>query len=429
MSAPAKQSSKLITFGCRLNSYESEVMKGLADQAGLDDAVIINTCAVTAEAERQARQAVRRARRENPNAKIIVTGCAAQIHPDDFANMPEVDRVVGNDSKMQAKAFHPQLNERLVLDDIMAVTETAGHLVAGFEGKTRTFLQVQNGCDHRCTFCIIPYGRGNSRSVPIGAITSQIKELVAAGIPEIVLTGVDLTSYGSDLPGTPRLGQLVRRLLAQIPDLPRLRLSSVDPGEIDEDLWQLIGEEPRLMPHMHLSVQAGDNLILKRMKRRHSREDVLQTVARLRDLRPDMLIGADLIAGFPTETDAQFQNSLALVHEARIAHMHVFPYSEREGTPAAKMPSVEKQLRKQRAEQIRLAGQQVLAEELTRFIGQSRPVLMEQQGWGHDANYGKIKVVETPPPAGWHGQVIITGTAQTQNGDSYMVAQYDNALK
>ncbi|MBY0355029.1 MAG: tRNA (N(6)-L-threonylcarbamoyladenosine(37)-C(2))-methylthiotransferase MtaB, partial [Rickettsiales bacterium] len=345
------------TFGCRLNSYESEVMKQHAHAAGLENVVIFNTCAVTAEAERQARQAIRRARREHPLAKIIVTGCAAQIDPHGFAAMPEVDRVIGNQEKMQAKEWqvvrvesrasskealsndsplptHDSIlpthdSEKIRVNDIMSATQTAGHLVAAFDGHTRAFVQVQNGCDHRCTFCIIPFGRGNSRSVPMGEIVAQTRLLVAQGYKEMVLTGVDISAYGADLPGTPTLGQMIRRLLAAVPELPRLRLSSIDAVEVDADLYRLIAEEPRLMPHLHVSLQAGDDIVLKRMKRRHSRADALEFCQRVRDLRPDMVFGADIIAGFPTETEAMFDNTLRFVEEANLTWLHVFPYSAR----------------------------------------------------------------------------------------------------
>jgi len=339
----------IVTFGCRLNAYESEVMRGHARSAGLSDLVIVNTCAVTAEAERQARQTIRRLRRENPAARIVVTGCAAQVNPDRFAEMGEVDHVMGNDVKLTAGAwsdFGAGTTERVRINDIMSVTETAGHLIQGMEGRARAFVQVQNGCDHRCTFCIIPYGRGNSRSVPMGEIVTQVRALVEAGYREVVVTGVDVTSYGPDLPGQPTLGQMLRRLLAQVPDLPRLRLSSLDPVEMDADLWRLIAEEPRLMPHLHLSLQAGDDMVLKRMKRRHGRADVLAVVKQARDLRPGIVFGADIIAGFPTETETMFQNTLDIVTEADLTWLHVFPYSPRPGTPAARMPQVAGPVRK-----------------------------------------------------------------------------------
>ena len=380
MSAP-----EILTFGCRLNAFESEVMRGHAGAAGLGDAVIVNTCAVTAEAERQARQAIRRARRERPGARIIVTGCAAQIDPAGFAAMPEVDHVLGNAEKLQAGSFRRLADggaARVVVDDIMAVRETAGHLVAGFGERTRAFLQVQQGCDHRCTFCIIPFGRGPSRSVAMGEIVQQVRTLVAAGTREIVLTGVDITAYGGDLPGRPALGQMVRRLLAQVPELPRLRLSSLDPVEIDAELVRLIGREPRLMPHLHLSLQSGDDLILKRMKRRHSRDDAIDLCARLRAARPDIVFGADLIAGFPTETAAMFENSLRLVEECGLTFLHVFPYSARSGTPAARMPQVAGALRRERAARLRTAGDAARRRFFAGRIGHDSRVLVEKSADG-----------------------------------------------
>ena len=389
--------ARLVTFGCRLNAYESEVMREHAASAGLDDAIIVNTCAVTAEAERQARQTIRRLRRENPGSRLIVTGCAAQVDPQGYAAMAEVDTVLGNDTKLEAAPWHALADgkgEHVQVNDIMTVRETAGHLIGGFDGRARAFVQVQNGCDHRCTFCIIPYGRGNSRSVPIGAIVDEARRLVAQGFSEIVLTGVDITSYGPDLPGQPTLGQMVRRLLAQVPDLPRLRLSSLDPVEIDDDLWRLIGTEPRLMPHLHLSIQAGDDLILKRMKRRHSRADVLEVCARARSMRPDITFGADIIAGFPTETEAMFQNTLDLVSEAGLTFLHVFPYSERPGTPAARMPTLPKAARKERAAQLRDLGAQQEAALYRRLQGQSVDVLVEKNSQGRTEHYAAIKLAQ-----------------------------------
>jgi threonylcarbamoyladenosine tRNA methylthiotransferase MtaB len=359
----------ILTFGCRLNAYESEVMRGLAGAAGLVDAVIVNTCAVTAEAERQARQAIRRARRERPGARIVVTGCAAQIDPARFAAMPEVDQVIGNAEKLTVEGFAPAAAARIAVGDIGEVRETVHHLVDGFEGKARAVVQVQQGCDHRCTFCVIPLGRGPSRSVPVGAVARQVRALVEAGYPEIVLSGVDITAYGADLPGRPTLGQMIRRVLAQVPEARRLRLSSLDPVEIDDDLWRLIAEEPRLMPHLHLSLQSGDDLVLKRMKRRHGRTDALAVASRARGLRPEMALGADLIAGFPTETEAMFENTRTLVEEAGLAYLHVFPYSERPGTPAARMPAVPKPVRKARAERLRQAGAAALRRHLDRRVG------------------------------------------------------------
>lgn len=383
---------KLVTFGCRLNAYESEVVRGHARAAGLDDAIIFNTCAVTKEAERQAGQAIRRARRENPNAKIIVTGCASQIDPAKYSNMDEVDQVIGNDLKLKPEAWGR--DEALLVNDIMSVKETAGHLVGGFEDQSRAFLQVQNGCDHRCTFCIIPYGRGNSRSVPIGVIAEQVKMLVREqGYNEIVMTGVDVTSYGPDLPGKPTLGQMIRRVLALVPELPRLRLSSLDPVEIDEDIWTLIAEEPRFMPHLHLSLQAGDDMILKRMKRRHLRQDVIDVCNRARDLRPEMVFGADIIAGFPTETEEMFQNSLRIVEECDITYLHVFPYSEREGTPAARIPNkVDVLERKERAKRLRALGEKQVQKLLAANVGKVHNVLVEKGGVGRAENFLSVEV-------------------------------------
>src|SRR4051794_2460406 len=349
--------AKLITLGCRLNTFESEVMRGHAAAAGLSDAIIVNTCAVTAEAERQARQAIRKARRENPQAKIIVTGCAAQIAPEKYAALPEVDHVLGNSEKLEAASFQRiadgSANDRIAVSDIMLVKETAAHLISGFAERSRAFVEIQQGCDHRCTFCIIPFGRGNNRSVPVGEVVARVRKLVDNGFREIVLTGVDITGYGSDLPGTPQLGQLVRRILALVPELERLRLSSLDVIEVDDELLRLIGEEPRLMPHLHLSLQAGDDMILKRMKRRHLRGDAIRFSEQVRRLRPDVVLGADLIAGFPTEDEAMFRNSLALVEECGLTFLHVFPFSARHGTPAAKMPQVPGDVRRERAGRLR----------------------------------------------------------------------------
>lgn len=381
----------IITFGCRLNAYESEVMRGHARDAGLSDAVIVNTCAVTREAERQARQAIRKLRRDRPDARIIVTGCAAQVNPAMFARMPEVDQVVGNAEKLQAETYRSPADARIVVTDIMQLREVAEHLVAGFEGRARAFVEVQQGCDHRCTFCIIPFGRGPNRSVPLGRIAEQVRALAAAGYREVVLTGVDITSYGGDLPGTPRLGQMVRRLLAQVPGLERLRLSSLDPVGVDDELVDLFGREERLMPHVHLSVQSGDDLILKRMKRRHSRDDVLRLAERLRRARPGVALGADLIAGFPTETDEAADNSLRLINEAGLSHLHVFPYSARPGTPAARMPQVAGDVARQRAAALRQAGADVLAGFIAGRIGTTARVLVEKTGLGHCEHYLPVR--------------------------------------
>jgi threonylcarbamoyladenosine tRNA methylthiotransferase MtaB len=380
---------EVLTFGCRLNIYESEVMRGLAERAGLADAVIVNTCAVTAEAERQARQAIRRSRRARPDVPIIVTGCAAQLRPAEFAAMPEVTRVLGNGEKLSLEAWAS--SERIVVGDVMTLTETAAHLVEGFAENTRGFVEVQQGCDHRCTFCVIPLARGNSRSVPMGGVVDAVRRLVERGHREVVLTGVDLTSYGGDLPGRPSLGQMVRRLLAQVPDLDRLRLSSLDPAEIDEDLWRLIGNEARLMPHLHLSVQSGDDLVLKRMKRRHCRADVLSTAARARNLRPEIVLGADLIAGFPTETEAQFERSLDLVEAAGLTYLHVFPYSPRPDTPAARMPQVSSEIVKARAARLREAGQSALRRFFAAQIGRQTEILMERGGIGRTPLYAPVR--------------------------------------
>ena len=397
-------SVQILTFGCRLNAYESEVMRELTSRAdpgdtprhdpgdmshvGSDgtsraesraatqhDTIIVNTCAVTAEAERQARQAIRRAARTRPDARIVVTGCAAQLNPSAWAALPGVTRVLGNIEKLQAASWAP--NAPSAVTDIMTARETAAHLVTEFTGRARAFVQVQQGCDHRCTFCIIPFGRGPSRSVPMGAVVAQVRALMAAGFQEVVLTGVDIASYGGDLPGAPSLGQLVRRLLALVPELGRLRLSSVDPAAIDADLWRLLAEEPRLMPHLHLSLQSGSDLILKRMKRRHSRGDALAAIARARSLRPGIAIGADLIAGFPTETDALFAETLDFLAEADLPFLHVFPYSERPGTPAARMPEVSKPVRRERAARLREVGYAAAERFLARQVGARIAVLTE----------------------------------------------------
>lgn len=393
--------AEVVTFGCRLNALESEVLRRNAVTAGLQDAVIVNTCAVTGEAERQARQAIRRLRRERPTSKIIVTGCAAQIHPDQFAGMAEVDLVLGNTEKMDAARLLPG-GERVRVAGIMDVRETAAHLIDGIESRARAFVQVQNGCDHRCTFCIIPYGRGNSRSVPMGAVVDQVRTLVAGGYGEVVLTGVDVTSYGADLPGQPKLGALARRLLAAVPELKRLRLTSLDVAEMDDDLWALIADEPRLMPHLHLSLQAGDDLILKRMKRRHSRADAIAACIRARALRPNIALGADFIAGFPTEDDAAFENTLALVEECGLAFLHVFPYSARQGTPAARMPQVPSPLRKERAERLRRAGAVMLDAHLRARIGGVVHVLAERNAdgitRGHAEDYASVELTGTFAP-------------------------------
>ena len=384
--------TEIITFGCRLTAFESEVIRRAAAAAGLRDAVIVNTCAVTAEAERQARQAIRRARRMHPEATIIVTGCAAELAPERYAALPEVNRVLGNRAKLRPQSYLP---EGLASVDL---AETAGHLVDGFAGKSRAFLQVQQGCDHRCTFCIIPYARGPSRSVPIGRVAGQARRLVAAGYREIVLTGVDLTAYGGDLPGAPSIGQMVRRLLAAVPELERLRLSSLDPAEIDVALWDLLAGEKRLMPHLHLSLQAGDDLILKRMKRRHSRAEAIAVAGRARALRPEVALGADLIAGFPTETEDMFRRSLDLLAECGLAFVHVFPYSARPGTPAARMPQLPNPLVKERAARLRAAGEAALAAELSSRVGSETDVLIERPGIGRAEFYAAVRFAAAGDP-------------------------------
>jgi threonylcarbamoyladenosine tRNA methylthiotransferase MtaB len=390
---------EVINFGCRLNAYESEAMRELATRAGLADAVIVNTCAVTAEAERQARQAIRKARRARPDARIIVTGCAAQIDPAGFAAMPEVDRVIGNAHKLDVASFAPASEARVLVNDIMAVRETAGHLLQGFEGRARAFIQVQQGCDHRCTFCVIPFGRGNSRSVPAGEVVHQVRTLVENGYGEIVLTGVDITAYGADLPGRPSLGALVRRVLSLVPELKRLRLSSLDPVEIDDALWRALAEEARLMPHLHLSLQSGADLVLKRMKRRHARRDAIAVCARARALRPDVAFGADLIAGFPTERDDEFAASLDLVDECGLAYLHVFPYSARPGTPAARMPQVPGPTVKARAAALRAHGARALARFLDDQVGRTVSVLAEQPDLGRAENFATIRLRDASPGA------------------------------
>ncbi len=385
------------TLGCRLNAYETEAMKYLAQQAGIEGAVVVNTCAVTAEAVRKARQEIRRLRRDNPDSKLIVTGCAAQTEPETFANMDEVDLVIGNSEKMQPETWANMgpdfigTTEKVQVDDIMSVTETAGHLIDGFGTRSRAYVQVQNGCDHRCTFCIIPYGRGNSRSVPAGVVVDQIKRLVDKGYNEVVLTGVDLTSWGADLPAGPKLGDLVMRILKLVPDLPRLRISSIDSIEVDENLMQAIATEPRLMPHLHLSLQHGDDLILKRMKRRHLRDDAIRFAEEARRLRPDMTFGADIIAGFPTETDAHFENSLKLVTECDLTWLHVFPYSKREGTPAAKIPNqVDGNVIKARAARLREAGAAQVARHLADQVGRPHRILMENPHMGRTEQFTEV---------------------------------------
>ena len=408
---------QVVTFGCRLNTYESEVMKNHAQEAGLEDVIIVNTCAVTAEAERQGRQAIRKLRRDNPDSKIVVTGCAAQVHADTFSAMDEVTTVIGNDEKMSAQTYvdmsNPFIghNQKVKVNDIMEVKDVAGHMITGFDGHTRAFVQVQNGCNHRCTFCIIPFGRGNSRSVGIGEIVSQVRLLVEKGYKEVVLTGVDISSYGEDLPGSPTLGEMVKRLLALVPELPRLRISSIDCIEIDEVLFNVIATEKRLMPHMHLSLQSGDNLILKRMARRHSREDIIELITRLRSCRPDMVIGADIIAGFPTETDAMFEQTVDILKQCNITWVHAFPYSERKGTPAEKIPNkVPVPVRKQRASVLRNLANEMQANFFESLIGTEQSVLIEKNSTGHTEQYAPVKVLGNVDE-GKIVRVKITGTS------------------
>lgn len=394
-------SAHIITFGCRLNASESQAMAEHAEAAQLGDAVIVNTCAVTGEAVRQARQAIRRARRDRPAARIIVTGCAAQIEPGNFADMAEVDHVIGNAEKMQAATFERLSTgdaPRALVDDIMAVRETAGHMIAGFGGRARAFVQIQNGCDHRCTFCIIPYGRGPSRSVPAGEVVRQIRMLAEQGYAEVVLTGVDLTAYGADLPGGMTLGKLIRKILKLVPELARLRISSIDTIEADGDLVAAMAEEERLMPHLHLSLQAGDDMILKRMKRRHSRAQAVQFCAQMRRLRPDIAFGADIIAGFPTETEAMFANSLALVDDCGLSHLHVFPFSPRPGTPAARMPQLERREIRGRAQRLRERGAQALDAHLRGLTGRELQILMEQPQRGRAPQFAEVMLHQPQEP-------------------------------
>ncbi len=413
------EAPRFTTLGCRLNAYETEAMKELTREAGLENAVVVNTCAVTQEAVRKARQEIRRLRRENPQARLIVTGCAAQTEPERFAAMEEVDAVVGNAEKMQPDTWGRLAadfigaTERPLVDDIMSVRETAGHLIDGFGTRSRAYVQVQNGCDHRCTFCIIPYGRGNSRSVPAGVVVDQVKRLVGRGYNEVVLTGVDLTSWGADLPGAPRLGDLVMRILRLVPDLPRLRISSIDSIEADENLMRAIATEPRLMPHLHLSLQHGDDLILKRMKRRHLRDDAIRFCEEARALRPEMTFGADIIAGFPTETEAAFENSLRLVEDCGLTWLHVFPFSARPGTPAARMPQLDGGTVKGRAARLRAAGQARVARHLDGQQGRRHAVLMESPRMGRTEQFAEVAFATDRP----EGQIVtatVTGVRDNQ---------------
>ncbi len=400
---------EVITLGCRLNMAESEAMRSLAQNE--DDLIIVNSCAVTNEAVRQTRQAIRRAKRARPEARVIVTGCAAQVEPERFAEMPEVSRVLGNREKFDFRAFLPEAPD-VAVSDIMAVRETAPHLVTGFAERSRAFVEVQNGCDHRCTFCIIPYGRGNSRSVPAGLVVERIRALVDEGFNEVVLTGVDVTSYGPDLPGAPSLGQLIERILRHVPELPRLRLSSLDCIELDERLFDIATGDPRFMPHLHMSFQAGDDMVLKRMKRRHSRADAVATVARLKAKRPDIAIGADLIAGFPTETEAMAENSLRLVEECDIVMGHIFPFSPKRGTPAARMPQVSPVIARARARRLREACARRKEMWLEGLTGTRQKILLEKNNFGHAENFAPVRFDGTGPIGG----IVAVTIAGVENG-------------
>ncbi len=390
-------SIEIQTMGCRLNFYESEVMRQVAESTGMDNTILINTCAVTEESVRQARQKVRKARRNNPDARIIVTGCAVQTEPEIFEAMVEADFVVGNSEKLQQRTYESLLQngentERVIVNDIMSVTETASHLIDGLKDRARAFVQIQNGCDHRCTFCIIPYGRGPSRSVPVTDVISQVRKLVELEYREVVLTGVDITSYGLDLPNEPKLGVLVQQILDQIPELERLRISSIDSIEIDKTFMDALANEPRLMPHLHLSIQNGDDLILKRMKRRHLRKDSIEFCEQVRSVRPDVVFGADLIAGFPTETDAMFDNTLSIIDDCDLTYLHVFPFSSRPGTPAARMPQLDRRLVKERAHRMREKGETKLEEYLSKQVGQRRKILVEKNGLGRTEQFTQTEI-------------------------------------
>jgi threonylcarbamoyladenosine tRNA methylthiotransferase MtaB len=412
----------VITFGCRLNTYESEIIKAAAGKAGLNNALIFNTCAVTSEAVRQARQAIRRARRENPESRIIVTGCAAQTEGSVFAEMPEVDTVLGNEEKLTSASYRKlpdfgvTATEKLRVNDIMSVRATAPQMVELIDGHVRAFIQVQNGCDHRCTFCIIPYGRGNSRSVPMGAVVEQARMLAESGYREVVLTGVDATSYGADLPGTPSLGQLAKAILKHVPEISRLRLSSIDSIEADDHLWDLIADEPRFMPHLHLSLQHGDNMILKRMKRRHAREDAIAFTDRARTLRPDISFSADIIAGFPTEDEEMFANSERLAEECALSRLHVFPFSPRPGTPAARMPQLDRGLIKERAARLRAAGERLHHAHLDAMVGTSQVLLVENTGMAHTENFTLVDAHT------WTPRMFVPVRISGHNG-KYLIAE------
>ncbi len=409
--------AEFVTFGCRLNTYESEVMRNHAEKAGLGNAIVFNTCAVTAEATRQARQAIRRAKADNPDAQIIVTGCAAQTDPDMFAKMPEVDRVLGNEEKLAEASWRRGANERVSVSDIMAVKTARVQMIDGLKERTRAFVQVQNGCDHRCTFCIIPFGRGNSRSIAASDVVEQVRRLVASGYSEVVLTGVDLTSWGADLDGTPKLGSLSSRILRMVPELKRLRLSSIDSIEADPELMDVIAGEERIMPHIHLSLQSGDNMILKRMKRRHAREDSIAFCSELRARRPGIVFGADIIAGFPTETDEMFANSLKIVDDCGLTYLHVFPFSPRPGTPAERMPQLEKAIIKERAGLLRAKGQAQLDSFLASEVGAMRQVLVETEIMGRTEHFAQVKFQSRMSPG------AIVRAEVTGHGPSHLEAR------
>ena len=408
MTKSGRMKNKVETFGCRLNAFESKIIEANLPSDGNVSRVVFNSCAVTSEAVRQVKQSIRKTRRQNPDIEIVVTGCAAQIDPDTFGKMAEVDHVIGNEEKLNPNIWSRLPTERVIVNDIMNIKETAPQMVAGFKGRFRAFAQIQQGCDHRCTFCIIPYGRGNSRSVPIGEIVKQFRLLIKNGYKEFVLTGVDITSYGSDLPGQPRLGTMIKRLLKNVEGIERLRLSSVDPSEIDEDLLDVIANEKRLMPSLHLSVQAGNDLILKRMKRRHLRDDVIKLSTLLREIRPNIVLGADLIAGFPTETDEMFKQTIDLISEAELLHLHIFPYSARIGTPAAKMPQVTSNTKKMRASLLREAGAKLMTDYLSKRVGRNETVLLEQNDTGYTDQFFPMKVSGNHKP----GEIV---TAKVDN--------------
>ena len=408
MTKSGRMKNKVETFGCRLNAFESKIIEANLPSDGNVSRVVFNSCAVTSEAVRQVKQSIRKTRRQNPDIEIVVTGCAAQIDPDTFGKMAEVDHVIGNEEKLNPNIWSRLPTERVIVNDIMNIKETAPQMVAGFKGRFRAFAQIQQGCDHRCTFCIIPYGRGNSRSVPIGEIVKQFRLLIKNGYKEFVLTGVDITSYGSDLPGQPRLGTMIKRLLKNVEGIERLRLSSVDPSEIDEDLLDVIANEKRLMPSLHLSVQAGNDLILKRMKRRHLRDDVIKLSTLLREIRPNIVLGADLIAGFPTETDEMFKQTIDLISEAELLHLHIFPYSARIGTPAAKMPQVTSNTKKMRARLLREAGAKLMTDYLSKRVGRNETVLLEQNDTGYTDQFFPMKVSGNHKP----GEIV---TAKVDN--------------